>query len=139
MIQRSIVGAILCLILVGCGGTEPPPDFFQSKVTSPTGNDFPLGEVTVEEFVEKVQMTNGGYLKTSGWRRKAERYPPMLLDREDRLYVLEVKGVEDDIEVVFVHLLNKNQGGGAYSWALAVHPDGETLTGNDLVEYVRSQ
>ena len=58
----------------------------------------------------------------------------MLLGKADKLYVL---GVEDDMEVMFVHLLNDEQGGGLYSWVLALQPDGMTVTGGeDVVEYL---
>lgn len=57
--------------------------------------------------------------------------PPDFLDAEDKTYVLKVRNTAGrDIEVVFVHLRNKTQGGGRYSWALVALPN------SDLVIYL---
>ena len=132
MIRGFLIGATMGLTLVGCGDIEPPPDFLQSKVTSPTGDESGIAELTVEEFVGMID-------ENYEWRPETEDFPiPMLLDARDKTYVLKVRNTtgHDDIEVVFVHLRNKTQGDGKYSWAVAALFDGETLTGQDLVRHL---
>lgn len=131
MFQGLLIGAALCLTLVGCGDIEPPPDFLQSKITSPTRDESGSGQFTVEEF---VGMVKGTY----EWRAQAEDFAiPMLLDAEDKTYVLKVRNTAGrDIEVVFVHLRNKTQGGGTYSWAMVALPGADPVTGQDLVIYL---
>ena len=75
---------------------------------------------------------------TYEWRAQAEDFTiPMLLDAEDKTYVLKVRNTAGrDIEVVFVHLRSKTQGGGTYSWALTALPGADPVTGQDLVIYL---
>ncbi len=76
--------------------------------------------------------------ETYEWRPETGDFPiPMLLDAKDKTYVLKVRNTTGhDIEVLFVHLRNKTQGDGKYSWAIAALSDGETLTGQDLVRHL---
>ena len=79
----------------------------QAQIITPYGmNNQPFGDYTVAQFVEmvnKVQMTNGEYMRAGGW------------SKEDNVYKLPVETSAGVLNLIFVHLLADNQGAGIYT------------------------
>lgn len=86
---------------------DPPEKFLNSLVVTPWGmNNFPLGEISVSEFVSKLakrQLDNGRYPEIKGWTNS------------DNVYTLHVLFGENELEAIFVHLLSEQKGAGQFS------------------------
>jgi len=115
-------------LLVGCSNyVDPPKKFLDSKIVTPMGmNNFPFGEISVKEFVDKLskkQLDNGKYPEIKGWTNS------------DNIYTLHAVLKDKEFKVNFAHILSKEQGDGAYS-GMSGTIDGQEFPGIEVMKFI---